>query len=62
MYQQNRIRMSGQSADPEREDGNVPSRCLDTGTQLLRLLAQLASFGLDAGAPTLLTSEPCRMT
>ncbi len=29
----------------------------DTGSQLLRLLAQLAGFGLDACAPTLLTEE-----
>lgn len=55
--QQSRI-SSSRPADPC-GDVVVNSRAaMDTGNQLLRMLAQLASFGLDAGAPTLLTSEP----
>lgn len=58
MYDQQQGKTSSsRSADPCGENG-TNSRAMDTGSQLLRLLAQLASFGLDAGAPTLLPSEP----
>lgn len=59
MYDQQQGKTSNDRPADPCGDAVMNSRAaMDTGSQLLRMLAQLASFGLDAGAPTLLTSEP----